>query len=254
MNEALLKKFYQIEKEHWWWEGRRELLKILIRKMLKSPPKKILDIGCGTGETLSFLKRLYPKSELFGVDNSASAVRFSRLKGHRVIKTDATNLCLKSNHFDLILFLDVLEHIKNQKKALLEAKRFLRRGGIIIITSPALPFIWSNHDKKQGHFRRYNKQSIQRIAKAVGLDIGFFSYFNFIFSIPIIIIRVISNFKPLQALVDYDNKINYDIAHNKLLNKFLKFIFKTEIKFLRFTNYPIGISIVTVLLKPKNSS
>lgn len=47
-DDGLLERFNQIEKLHWWWEGRRTLLAFLLSK---DHPKKILDIGCGTGDT-----------------------------------------------------------------------------------------------------------------------------------------------------------------------------------------------------------
>ncbi len=55
MDDGLLRKFNEVETIHWWWSGRRELLKLLLKN---KRPTKILDVGCGTGETLSFIKTL----------------------------------------------------------------------------------------------------------------------------------------------------------------------------------------------------
>src|SRR3990172_12360899 len=110
MNDSLLAKFNDVERLHWWWEGRRVLIKMLLgnRKY-----KKILDIGCGTGETLTYLKTIYPKSDLYGVDLSGEAVKYAKKRGHKNIrKANALKLPFKNNFFDAVLFLDVLEHIK----------------------------------------------------------------------------------------------------------------------------------------------
>ena len=99
----------------------------------KSRPKKILDVGCGTGETLSFLQDTYPNTQLFGIDSSNKAISFSKKRGHKnIFKASALNLPFDDNYFDIVLFLDVLEHIGNDAKAISEAKRVLKKNGRII--------------------------------------------------------------------------------------------------------------------------
>lgn len=247
MSGELLDKFNDIEKKHWWWEGRRELLRYFFKNRR---PKHVLDIGCGTGETLSFLRRFYPSAKLYGVDTSSRAISYSKLRGHKDIKkASATKLPFKNDFFDVVLFLDVLEHIKDDNKAIREAKRVLRKGGIVIITAPALSFIWSDHDTKQGHQRRYTRREIRKLAADNQLGISFISYFNFLFSLPIIVIRLLSRLKPFKSFANYDKEINYNIANVTFTNSILRYLFIVEIKALRFIRYPIGISVSAVLKK-----
>lgn len=249
MDDWLLRKFNEVETVHWWWEGRREL----VRNLLKGKrQKRILDIGCGTGETLSFLHTLYPDAKLYGVDTSATAIRFSKKRGHKnILKAKAEKLPFKDNFFDTVLFLDVLEHIPDDQKVVHEAKRVLKKGGCIIITSPALSFIWSEHDTKQGHKRRYTRRQIRSLAKNASLKTSFISYFNFLFSAPIIAIRLLSRFRPFSSFADYDSGINFDIAKIGYLNGIMKYLFVREIRWLKLISYPIGISIGAKLVKVK---
>lgn len=249
MDNKLLKKFNEIETIHWWWEGRRELLRFLLEG---KRPSRILDVGCGTGETLTFLGNLFPKSKLFGVDTSATAINFSKTRRHKnIYKASATSLPFKDNFFDVVLFLDVLEHIKNDQSVIEEAKRVLKKGGSIIITSPALSFIWSVHDSEQGHKRRYTRRQIRKLAIESGLDIKFISYFNFLFSPPIIVIRLLSKIRPFRRFAAYDRGINFDIAKVGPLNKILKTLFVNEVRALRLFRYPLGISVAARMQKPK---
>lgn len=247
MDKFLLNKFSEVERLHWWWNGRRALLKLILEG---SRPKKILDVGCGTGETLSYLQKLFPKAKLYGIDSSDKAIRFSKSRGHKnIILAKAEKIPFQDNFFDVVLLLDVLEHIKNHQKAIDEAKRVLRKGGKIIITSPGLSFIWSRHDTEQGHYRRYTRREIRKLALNAGLKTSFISYFNFFLSPPIIMIRLLSRLSMFETFANYDNSINFDIANFGILNSILKSIFVKEIQMLKLIKYPIGISISAMLTK-----
>lgn len=247
MNENLLKYFHEIEKIHWWWEGRRQILR---QSIVHKSGLRILDIGCGTGETLTFLENYLDKPKLYGVDSSAVAIDFAKKRGHRnILKVDAQKLPFKEGTFDYVLLLDVIEHIEDDAATILEAKRVLRRGGYIIITTPALQFIWSGHDTAQGHYRRYVRRRIRYLATQSKMGIERISYFNFFLSPAIIVIRLLGNHKPLKKINSYDSKLNFDVAKKSLINSLLKFIFVTEIKLMKYISYPIGISIFAIFKK-----
>jgi hypothetical protein len=101
----------------------------------------------------------------------------------------------------------------------------------------------------QDHVRRYTRRRIRYLSQKIGLKIEFLSYFNFILSAPIIMIRLLSNLKFFNNLSEYDNGMNFEIARKSLVNNLLAAIFTTEIKLLEFINYPIGISVGTALKK-----
>lgn len=250
MDNNLLKKFNRIEKIHWWWEGRRQILLqlITIKKNLK-----ILDIGFGTGETMSFLKKILPNPNLYGVDTSPVAVGFAKSRGHKnAQKGSASKLPYKENMFDTTLVLDVIEHIEDDQKVVDEMFRVLRPGGEAIITVPGLPFIWSEHDSGQGHKRRYTRRRLVKLAQKAGFKVEFISYFNFILSPIIIMIRLIGRLKPFNRLNEYDSKLNYDLSRKKIINLILRSIFIGEIKLLKWVRYPIGISVAAKFVKPND--
>ncbi len=246
MNKNLLRHFNKVEKTHWWWAGRRQL----IIQLLGKRPHTILDVGCGTGETLTFLRKKFPKANLYGIDNSKLAIKFAKSRGHKNIKNaDAYTLPFPDNFFDVALLLDVLEHFEYDLKLIKEVKRVLKPQGSIIITCPALSFIWSAHDTNQGHFRRYSRRRFCYLAKKAKLKLSFLSYFNFFLSPPIIIIRLLGNSALFSHLNSYNSGLNYDIVKSKTVNGFLKKIFIFETKLLKYITYPFGISIAAKLEK-----
>lgn len=246
MNDDLLSKFNEVEKFHWWWAGRQVLIKDLL---LPEKPKAILDIGCGTGETLSFIKTVFPKAKLYGVDASSQAAKYTKNRGHSAKVADALHLPFPDGKFDAVLLLDVIEHVKNDIAVIKEAKRVLKLGGVIVITVPALQLIWSAHDINQGHFRRYTRRRLRFLAEKNKMKIRFLSYFNFLLSGAIIPIRLISHFSPLSRLGEYDSRLNYRLAYNKSINTILKFLFIVEIRLLRLISYPWGVSVAVKMEK-----
>jgi len=246
MNEKLLEYFNDIEKHHWWWEGRREILR---QELSHRKKLKVLDIGCGTGETMSFVKSFLKNPDVIGVDNSQVAVNFATKRGHKVIKVNALKLPFEDNSFDVILILDVIEHIKDDRELLSEAKRVLRPGGKIIVTAPALQFIWSQHDTGQGHQRRYTRHMMRNLADSCRLEITRLTYFNFFLSPAIIVIRLLSRLPIFGKLGEYDSDLNFKIAKGNFLNSLLRLIFVTEIKLMKYVSFPIGISVCAVLRK-----
>lgn len=247
MKDDLLDKFNEVEKFHWWWAGRQELIKNLL---LPEDPKDILDIGCGTGETLSFMKTIFPRTKLYGVDASRQAVKYTKQRGHAAKVADALDLPFPAKSFDAVLLLDVIEHIKDDVSVIKEAKRVLKPGGVIVITVPALQFIWSAHDVNQGHFRRYTRHRLLNLAAKNRLKVNFLSYFNFFLSPAIIPIRVLSRLAPLKRMGEYDSRLNYRLAYNKIINSLLKLLFIAEIKALKLFSYPWGISATIKMQKP----
>lgn len=247
MNEKLLRHFNDIEKIHWWWEGRRQILR---QTIIKRSELKILDIGCGTGETLSFLENYLDNPKLYGIDNSKIAIDYAKKRGHKNIRqVNALKLPYKDNTFDYILLLDVIEHIEDDLSLLKEAKRVLKRNGRIIITAPALQFIWSEHDSQQGHFRRYTRTRLKNLAQKNKLKVSRISYFNFFLSPAIIFLRLLGKLKPFNQINNYDSKLNFDIAKKSQINDLLKVTFVNEIKLMKFVDYPVGISVFALLKK-----
>ena len=77
-----------------------------------------------------------------------------------------TLLLLAGQQFDTILYIDVLEHIKDDHEELDRAASYLRPGGHLIVLSPAHQFLFSPFDTAVGHFRRYNRTMLRAVSPA----------------------------------------------------------------------------------------
>ena len=105
----------------------------------KIKPKKILDVGCGEGFTLKYLTKK-GKFSLHGIDSSKEAIRLARkiAPKSRLRVGDVTKLPFKGNSFDIVLLLEILEHLENPKKIIKEVKRLAKKA--VIISVPREPY------------------------------------------------------------------------------------------------------------------
>ncbi len=158
----------QLEPDHFWFVSRRRQILKLIRKFCKpvGGPVSGLDIGCGTGFTSVWLTE--KGLPTWGVDGHEGFKHYQDAKrGAGFLSGDIFSI-EPLPEFDFILLLDVLEHIADDRAFFLQALRFLRPGGIAVITVPALQSLWSRNDEIAGHYRRYDKKSMTRLFRDTG--------------------------------------------------------------------------------------
>lgn len=147
-------------KDYWWPVGRDFTILLWLRKIWRGQNWRILDLGCGLGETT---RKLESFGTVIGVDTAKEAVQMARERG--LSQVEVMNICslsLPSDFFDLVTAFDVLEHIEDDQKALGEICRVLKKGGLFLLTVPACPWLWSFHDESLGHKRRYTKKIWRR--------------------------------------------------------------------------------------------
>lgn len=122
--------------------------KKLIAGLELNPKDKIIDLGCGDGFYLYLLKSLPIKFDLIGFDKDdlvlTNAEINLRAKDIQLIKGDIIMMPFKKNSFQKAIMTEVLEHIKNERKALSEVYRILKPSAILVLTVPSLnfPFLW----------------------------------------------------------------------------------------------------------------
>lgn len=160
---------YELEDTYWWFIGRRFVLRSLLRRICKTlpPEPEILDVGCGTGANVLLLREF---GRVHGVDAHDEALRLCRERGiAEVERGNAEELEFPDQSFDLVTSLEVLEHVEDDFRALREVARVLRVGGRALITVPAYPWLWSEHDEALHHVRRYTRRRLVEAVRGAGL-------------------------------------------------------------------------------------
>ncbi|MDP2709114.1 MAG: class I SAM-dependent methyltransferase [bacterium] len=239
MEKKLYQTYQEIERGHWWFIGRRRIISNILNFSAKDI--KILDFGCNAGYLVGYLRNRGFNAE--GCDKSSEAVDFGRAQGIKNLKlTENDFLPYGDESFDLVLCLDVLEHLSDDSAGLKEIKRVLKPGGRAVIMVPAFKFLWGLQDRVSHHCRRYVKLDLKKLAVANDLSIQRLSYFNSILFLPIAALRLWQKIIPPRRFSDFD--LNYGF-----LNLILKVIFLSEAFLLKFINFPFGVSLLAILKK-----
>ncbi len=239
MQKYLYKDLYELEEKHWWHEAKRNLVNFFLSHYLNKK-SKILDVGCGTGRNIESFSRF---GEVWGIDYASEAITFCKQRGlKRVVRGSLEKIPFLKNSFDCITALDVLEHVDDQK-ALKEIIRVLKPEGLLIITVPAYPRLWSRWDEVLQHKRRYTKSSLKKLLKGNGFKIIKISYVHSFLILPTIIIRAFKN-------LFYKNYYPSDFKlSSKIINFLLYNISQIEKIFIISSSLPFGTSLVAVAKK-----
>jgi SAM-dependent methyltransferase len=138
---------------------------------------RVIDVGCGTGLTLREFTP--PARQLVGCDFSPQALGLSRPRGLRdLLRADATRLPFRSDSADLVMALDVIEHLDDDAAALAEIARITRPGGRVLVHVPAFPMLWTDKDDLNHHRRRYRRAELDAVVANAGLCVHTLAYVN----------------------------------------------------------------------------
>jgi ubiquinone/menaquinone biosynthesis C-methylase UbiE len=169
---------------HWWYEARRVLVADLLADRLP-PGATAVDVGCGTGEVMAVLVAS-GASRVVGTDLSPRALAHAASREQpagSLVAARAEQLPLPAGSADVLVSLEVIEHLDVDLTALQEYRRVLRAGGTLLVTVPAYESLWSEHDEWAGHRRRYGSGQLRRVVERAGFDVERVSYY-FSFLVP----------------------------------------------------------------------
>jgi SAM-dependent methyltransferase len=231
----------QVEGFHWWFSVRRQLLKSILASLPLPLGSLALDIGCGTGSNLKVLSSR--GLSVIGLDDSFYALSLAKADSqHPFINGDLNRVPIRPESVGLIIAMDILEHLQDDKHGIHECFQALKRGGILILTVPAFSWLWGIQDLVTGHKRRYTQKEIREKLTYEGFRVFRSSYFNFFLFFPILLARRVTFLLGLR--ISSENEINFP-----LLNSLLKSIFSVEPWLLKYLSFPFGVSIFCIAKK-----
>lgn len=249
MEKIEYQRLYERESEYWWNVGRRHILEAALSRWVPTgiPEAAVLDVGCGAGGNILFLKNF---GKVTGLDISKEALLFSGDKGFsELVLGRAEKMPFLDRSFDIVSALDCIEHIEDDEVALRENHRVLRDGGTFLLTVPAHRWLWSRHDEALHHKRRYTVGGLRDKISGAGFQVKEMSHFV-IPAIPFLLlqksIRGVTKtlFPKRQEVVE-----TYDVLLPSFLNSALIAWLSFERMVMKKTAIPFGSSLLAVAKK-----
>jgi SAM-dependent methyltransferase len=202
----------------------------------------MLDVGCGDG---LFFDRLERFGEVEGLEPDASLL--TRTRWGSQIRVGAIGEGVDwSGEFDLVLMLDVLEHMTDEMNALRSARALIRPGGHLLLTVPALPWLWSRHDEVNEHHRRYNRGALRDRLITAGFRVETARYFFFWTVAPLLLRRWLAPARDGTGSLGRDTG-SYSVRIPPMpINRVLTWISEGEHALGNLIRWPVGGSLLAV--------
>jgi SAM-dependent methyltransferase len=147
--------------DYWWYRARSDMLRVVLEPYV-GPVQRLLDVGSADGSGVGWLTA--PQKVCLDVDPRG-------LRAPLGIRGSVLALPFADGVFDVVGAFDVLEHCDPEHVALAELRRVLVPGGRLLMSVPAYPWAWSDHDVANGHHRRYTRARAVASVESAGFEV-----------------------------------------------------------------------------------
>lgn len=247
MNSDYVAEYESMEKGHWWWQARRDIVLDILAGLRRARPgparPTLLDIGCGAGVNLASFRESF---DCVGVEPDPVLVEKARANSRVPVHqgTLPSGLPpLAAASFDYVLLLDVIEHVDDDLGALKSAAALLKPDGRMVINVPALPWMWSVHDEVNQHKRRYLAAGLREVIEGAGLVAPLVRYWGS-FPVPLAFLE-----RQSKRLLGREESYSVPIPSPRI-NDLCRRMLRAEFSMTKALGIPFGLSLIAVAHKP----
>jgi SAM-dependent methyltransferase len=236
MDPAYVAVHMEEDRSHWWFRGRLAVIRATLRRVLPKRRVRLLELGCGSGNVLAALAEF---GEAVGMDAHEGLAAAARAAGLDVrVGRLPDDLGVAPDWADVVLLLDVIEHVDDDVATLCAARAGVGEGGLLVVTVPAYQWLWSGHDEVLGHRRRYTAAGLRAAVERAGFEVLRVSYFNTLLF-------------PLLAAIRGWKRLRGDRGHDLRrpaapLNRLLERVFALERHLVPRVALPFGASLLLI--------
>ena len=215
---------------HFWVRHRNELIEKKFG-ILISKSNEVGEIGCGSGLVLSYLSRNL-RRKIDGFELNLNALRLCpKIDGSLYIYDILQRQASYLEKYDLLMMMDVLEHIENEQEFLYAVRDHITPQGYLIIGVPMRQHLYSAYDRADGHYRRYSQPYLKSVVESSGFDIIDVVQWGHAY-LPLLLLRKVI----LGSRVTGDQAVKQGFAISPIMNKLLGFLkYLDHVPFLNIT-------------------
>ncbi len=226
----------------WWCRGRGLNFVAARRRAAPRPGGHVLDAGCGSGGNLALLGRFGTVCG-FEYDDEARAVAAALRVGEVQPGALPDAIPFGARRFDAIGLFDVLEHLEAPVPSLRALGARLAPGGALVLTVPAIPWLWGPHDEVHGHHRRYTMATLRAHAEAAGLRVEYGSAINLLL-LPLAVAQRLR-----ERVLGYRPEA---LTPSPLVNRLLYAVWRLERLVVPRWRLPLGLSLLAILRRAED--
>jgi SAM-dependent methyltransferase len=237
----------QVEEQSWWCRSRNRILRSLLEQYGPSTGARMLEIGCGTGTVLRALAGVR-NLKLTGSEIYLAGLRHARRRLPEVefIQVDARRLPFE-NEFDVIGAFDVIEHIDEDELVLANLCHGLVPNGLLLVSVPQHPWVWSRLDELVHHKRRYRRRDLRDKLQRAGFEIVFMTSFVTALFPLMALQRVASRARPgHDGSAALDSEVRFSTVTNACFDAVMRI---DEMLVRRGVSLPFGGTLVAIARK-----
>jgi SAM-dependent methyltransferase len=232
----------RLEREHWFYRGKRDIVRHWVAALAPLDPDDVLiDVGAGTGQLIA---ELGTSCRAVGVEWHPAALAHGTGRRARLVRGTIERLPIASGRAAVVTAIDVIEHLDDDAAGLAELVRVTRPGGVIVLLVPAFAFLWGEWDVVLGHRRRYTRAALLDLVRQAGLEVLHGAYVNTAAFAPVLVYRLVREHLGIGRSRRLENALP-PAALNRLLHRC--FVVPAT---WRWFSPPFGVSVFCLARKP----
>lgn len=219
-----------------------------VKEFIPSDQAVIMEIGCSSGFLIRDLTKTFPGATIVGADVVKEPLfrLANTFPGIPLIRFDLLKCPLPDQCVDVLIMLNVLEHIEDDVGALQKAFNLLKPNGVLIIEVPAGQSLYDTYDKELHHFRRYSASELKTKLTKVGFTIRRKSHLGFVLFPAFAIVKLLNKWLPSRKNKTLVRDQAISSSGSSLVSSAMQF----EIKHLSGTQLPFGIRVLMTAQRP----
>ena len=241
--------YYEHENSHWWFRWRFGMITRIVEALPKTDGFRLLDAGCGTGQMTKLLERY---GDAVGLEIAPEAIDFARKRGVKeIVQGSISDPPFAAGSFDVVLSLDVIEHVDDDVHILNSLFEIVKPGGHLIVTVPAFESLWSEHDEINHHKRRYRVPQLRQMMEHAGFAMTRVTYCNSTLFLPVLAARKgKALLRRLRGQAPGDEPESDLAFYPRPINELLYRIVTAETRIMQRWSMPVGVSILAIAQRP----